>query len=480
MPLLAVLVVSLLAMNSALAQQDKAKPAVSKEQQKRMDLMKSRGVDGSLTILPAGLMGKPMVRLSEVIGVLLEKQGLKNIELGSAEFIPAEKSGLQELAAQLGKFVQGQSVKTDYVLYAEMIVDEAAHRINEVRGVVVDKKGDVVWTDTQGPQDEAFKRVEDPDPMGYSVLFCQRLGPYMGLTEETARNAKPGKMEALMRERSGLPPESEMSLMKERQKALKENYKKSVFVVFPARVNGTASSEAAGGLVGLMKEAGIGQPSAAKNTSLLLKSQQTDPNEMKKLWDVARDFKDYLKKNPEQGDYFLYADYILGGYVHFVVCDKNADWVVADLQNSEHPDFKMFMPNSVESANKLVIKRLQNYLKSSAAEVIKMTIQTAGIDAAWKKFKEIRANSEGYFLSEEEMNMLGYEFLGEKKFKEAIAVFKMNVEAFPESWNAFDSLGEAYAAAGEKDLAIENYEKSVKLNPASPSGNEALKKLKGK
>jgi tetratricopeptide (TPR) repeat protein len=86
----------------------------------------------------------------------------------------------------------------------------------------------------------------------------------------------------------------------------------------------------------------------------------------------------------------------------------------------------------------------------------------------------------GYYLSEEEMNTLGYEYLLSKKVKEAIAVFKMNVEAFPESWNVYDSLGEAYAAAGEQDLAISNYEKSLKLNPNSQSGIDALKKLKAK
>ncbi|MEI6175168.1 MAG: tetratricopeptide repeat protein [Bacteroidota bacterium] len=85
-----------------------------------------------------------------------------------------------------------------------------------------------------------------------------------------------------------------------------------------------------------------------------------------------------------------------------------------------------------------------------------------------------------YYLSEEEMNALGYEYLISKKMKEAGAVFKMNVEAFPESWNAYDSFGEAYAATGEKEFAIKSYEKSLQLNPNSQSGIEALKKLKAK
>jgi tetratricopeptide (TPR) repeat protein len=76
------------------------------------------------------------------------------------------------------------------------------------------------------------------------------------------------------------------------------------------------------------------------------------------------------------------------------------------------------------------------------------------------------------------MNMLGYEYLQAKRLKEAVEVFKLNVGAFPESFNVYDSLGEAYAASGEKGLAIKNYEKSLQLNPKSQSGIEALKKLK--
>ena len=45
-------------------------------------------------------------------------------------------------------------------------------------------------------------------------------------------------------------------------------------------------------------------------------------------------------------------------------------------------------------------------------------------------------------------------------------------------WNTYDSLGEAYMMAGNKKLAIENYEKSIKLNPKSESGKAALAKLK--
>jgi len=81
---------------------------------------------------------------------------------------------------------------------------------------------------------------------------------------------------------------------------------------------------------------------------------------------------------------------------------------------------------------------------------------------------------------EDLFNATGYSFLNEKKINEAIEIFKLNVKLYPKAWNTHDSLGEAYAAAGDKKKAIECYEKSIKLNPRNESGKTMLAKLKAK
>ena len=116
----------------------------------------------------------------------------------------------------------------------------------------------------------------------------------------------------------------------------------------------------------------------------------------------------------------------------------------------------------------------------SLADVVRESALKSGIEAAVARFKELLPRKLEYYLAENEMNVLGYEYLQVGKIPEAIAVFTLNVNAFPQSYNVYDSLGEAYAAAGNKELAIKNYEKSVELNPKSESGIEALKKLRGK
>lgn len=80
-------------------------------------------------------------------------------------------------------------------------------------------------------------------------------------------------------------------------------------------------------------------------------------------------------------------------------------------------------------------------------------------------------------VSEQRLNTLGYGFMRQKKMPEAITVFKVNVELYPNSWNTYDSLGEAYMNNGDKELAIENYKKSLALNPNNTGGAAALKKL---
>ncbi len=65
--------------------------------------------------------------------------------------------------------------------------------------------------------------------------------------------------------------------------------------------------------------------------------------------------------------------------------------------------------------------------------------------------------------SEADFNLIGYQYLGAGKRKEAIDIFRKNVKSHPDSWNAFDSLGEAYAENGESKLAIENYTRALNM-----------------
>jgi CubicO group peptidase (beta-lactamase class C family) len=81
-------------------------------------------------------------------------------------------------------------------------------------------------------------------------------------------------------------------------------------------------------------------------------------------------------------------------------------------------------------------------------------------------------------ISEDSLNSTGYGLLQQKKFSDAIAILRLNVQLHPESWNVYDSLGEAYMDQGDKPLAIRNYEKSLELNPKNDGAAKSLKRLR--
>ncbi len=94
------------------------------------------------------------------------------------------------------------------------------------------------------------------------------------------------------------------------------------------------------------------------------------------------------------------------------------------------------------------------------------------------RYRELKAKApDQYDFREEELNHLGYTFLQRGRVVDAIDIFQLNVEAYPQSFNVYDSLGEAYAAHGDREPAIKNYRKSLELNPKNTNAAEAIRRL---
>ncbi|AMP98558.1 serine hydrolase [Pedobacter cryoconitis] len=89
-------------------------------------------------------------------------------------------------------------------------------------------------------------------------------------------------------------------------------------------------------------------------------------------------------------------------------------------------------------------------------------------------------NDEYSFDAEATLNEIGYNFLRQKKFTDAILIFEHNTKLFPESGNVFDSLGEAYYKQGDKSKALLNYKKSIVLNPENGDAKKIIAELSSK
>jgi CubicO group peptidase (beta-lactamase class C family) len=76
-----------------------------------------------------------------------------------------------------------------------------------------------------------------------------------------------------------------------------------------------------------------------------------------------------------------------------------------------------------------------------------------------------------------ELNMLGYELLGEGEVEMAIAVLDLNLKRFPEDANCYDSLAEAYLTAGDRERAISLYRKALEVDPGFENPRRVLERL---
>jgi hypothetical protein len=115
----------------------------------------------------------------------------------------------------------------------------------------------------------------------------------------------------------------------------------------------------------------------------------------------------------------------------------------------------------------------------SIAEPLLAVLKTNAADAAVKEYQRLKSSkSEVYDFGEGELNNLGYELLGMKRTRDAVKILELNTEAYPQSSNVYDSLGEAYMADGSRELAIQNYEKSLRLDPKNANAVEKLKELR--
>jgi CubicO group peptidase (beta-lactamase class C family) len=110
---------------------------------------------------------------------------------------------------------------------------------------------------------------------------------------------------------------------------------------------------------------------------------------------------------------------------------------------------------------------------SSAMQFAKAT-REKGATAAINEFRPALIRGD---ISENAINATGYQLLSAKKLPESIRILQLNAELHPESSNVYDSLGEAYMDNGDKELAIQNYQKSLDLDPKNSNAAAMLKKL---
>ena len=129
-----------------------------------------------------------------------------------------------------------------------------------------------------------------------------------------------------------------------------------------------------------------------------------------------------------------------------------------------------------ESIAKILYNEDYEMPKKSLAYELMDQFSKDGLAAAKNSYTKLK-DDKNYELKELEMNSAAYELLRSDQTEAAIYFFKLNVQEFPNSGNVYDSLGEAYLKDGKKELALENYKRSLELDPSNTNAKEMIAKI---
>ncbi|MEW5763972.1 MAG: alpha/beta fold hydrolase [Acidobacteriota bacterium] len=102
-------------------------------------------------------------------------------------------------------------------------------------------------------------------------------------------------------------------------------------------------------------------------------------------------------------------------------------------------------------------------------------LRTRDAEEALSYYRDLRKRVPGILpLEEAELNLEGYQLLGQGRVKQAVAAMRIGADLYPDSWNAYDSLGEVLLADGQREEGILNYRKSLRLNPGNTNARDVL------
>lgn len=148
--------------------------------------------------------------------------------------------------------------------------------------------------------------------------------------------------------------------------------------------------------------------------------------------------------------------------------------VAAHAESTGHADdsAKLLALNVEANPNSDFAKRQQVMTTLSA------TFRTQGADSGAALYHGYKARYGEKIVPEPLLNQLGYNLLGSGQIDAAISVFKLNTTEYPASSNAFESIGEAYVAKGDKKQAKAAFEKSLAIDPQNSDAKQQLEALK--
>jgi len=197
---------------------------------------------------------------------------------------------------------------------------------------------------------------------------------------------------------------------------------------------------------------------------------------------------------PDVGNWFPYTpfDLVLTAYFDLLGAGKGSDALeLARFNLLLHPDDLRSLYGLAEIASEqentdLALPTYEKLLalephladirKSYHGLLLMKAFDEKGTEALSELFKEL-SKSSPQTVDKNILNNLGYQKFGREKTAAALEIFRLNVALHPDYANGYDSLGEVYVRAGDRENAIRAYQKALELDARMVSAKEALEKL---
>lgn len=125
----------------------------------------------------------------------------------------------------------------------------------------------------------------------------------------------------------------------------------------------------------------------------------------------------------------------------------------------------------------LVVMKLGDLYSDFIAESDVANIKNRLLQYSMMAINELKQKETNYRHSEEDINEWAYALMEQGELQQALNLFKLNTQLHPQSWNAYDSYGEALYKSGRKNDAIAMYRQSLRLNPKNENGAKMLARL---
>lgn len=164
----------------------------------------------------------------------------------------------------------------------------------------------------------------------------------------------------------------------------------------------------------------------------------------------------------------------INGFATTIVRYPKEKHLVVILDNTMSPSLSRLST----TIGKILYSQPYDLPKISIASILEKTIKEKGVEAGIAEYRDLKSKqSATHDFAEQELNQLGFQLISAGKNKEAVDIFKLNLESYPQSFRTHDGLGTAYMRLNQRELAIENFKKSLAINPNNTNATEMIKRL---